>query len=143
MISIVYIFLRTSRQFGGNRIELRMRNNSKTNPYTTFGTYCFIPNVKLQHDVTEFSVRFDDLEAGNFFTGARVLFSFHKRESAPERLPSGLWNCSVPYASDFLPHFECNQTVECAGGEDEMWCPDTTCQQGQHDDDDDNGDSDG
>lgn len=83
MISIVYTFLRTSGQFGGNRIELRMRNNSMTNPYTTFGTYSFIPDVKLQHDVTEFSVRFDDLEAGNFFTGARVLFSFHKVISRP------------------------------------------------------------
>ncbi|KAK7446245.1 hypothetical protein BaRGS_00040287 [Batillaria attramentaria] len=60
-----------------------------------------------------------------FETGFRILFSFHNFSSLPQRLSRTQWNCSVPYYSDFQQHFRCSLAVNCAGGEDEWFCPES------------------
>nr|KAG5697923.1 hypothetical protein BaRGS_026861 [Batillaria attramentaria] len=62
----------------------------------------------------------------NSGTGFRLLFSFHDRQSQPEKLPGGTWNCSVPYWDDFKQHFPCDLQPQCANGEDELDCSYTT-----------------
>ena len=53
-----------------------------------------------------------------------LLFSFHPERKAPQRLTSGLYNCSVDYYPRFRQHLDCNFEVECEDGRDESWhCP--------------------
>ncbi|KAK7481896.1 hypothetical protein BaRGS_00026922, partial [Batillaria attramentaria] len=61
----------------------------------------------------------------NEMTGFKLLFSFHNFSSTPEQLPSSQWNCAVPYYSDFQQHFQCSLAVNCVGGEDEWFCPES------------------
>ena len=54
----------------------------------------------------------------------RVYFSFHQKSKVPERLSSGLYNCSVDYYWRFQQHLDCNLKVECEDGRDEAGhCP--------------------
>ncbi|XP_070193933.1 G-protein coupled receptor GRL101-like [Littorina saxatilis] len=56
--------------------------------------------------------------------GFRLQFSFHERTSPLlQKLPSGLWNCSVPQWPEFKSHFHCNYDTECVAAEDETDCP--------------------
>ena len=48
-----------------------------------------------------------------------VLFSFLPKSKAPQRLSSGLYNCSVDYYWRFQQHLDCNLKVECEDGRDE------------------------
>ena len=46
-------------------------------------------------------------------------FSFHPKNQIPQRLSSGLYNCSVKYYWVFRRHLDCNKKVECEDGQDE------------------------
>ena len=51
-------------------------------------------------------------------------FSFQPRNKAPQKLSSGLFNCSVDYYWRFKQHLDCNLKVECEDGRDETeHCP--------------------
>ena len=51
-------------------------------------------------------------------------FSFHPQSKAPQRLTSGLFNCSVDYYWRFQQHLDCNLKMECEDGRDETeHCP--------------------
>nr|KAG5711597.1 hypothetical protein BaRGS_016779 [Batillaria attramentaria] len=56
-------------------------------------------------------------------TGFKMFYSIHPANQQPERLTSGLFNCSVPYFHTFQLHFSCNLATDCVEGEDEMDCP--------------------
>jgi hypothetical protein len=58
--------------------------------------------------------------------GFQMEFSFMPRSSL-QRLPSGLWNCSVPGWAELKRHFPCNLQKDCEGGEDELKCPYYRC----------------
>ena len=52
--------------------------------------------------------------------GMNLSFSFHPVAAAPQRLGSGLWDCSVPdYYASFKQHVHCDLQPDCEGGEDE------------------------
>ena len=52
--------------------------------------------------------------------GMNLSFSFHPVAAAPQRLGSGLWDCSVPdYYASFKQHVHCDLQPDCQGGEDE------------------------
>ena len=54
----------------------------------------------------------------------KMLVSFHTQTTLPQRLSSGLYNCSVDYYWRFQRHLDCNLKVECEGGRDETeHCP--------------------
>ena len=54
----------------------------------------------------------------------KLLFSFHPEHTVPEKLISGLYNCSVDYYWRFQQHLDCNLKVECEDGRDEAGhCP--------------------
>ena len=48
-----------------------------------------------------------------------MLLSFHPRVNVPQRLSSGLYNCSVEDYRRFQQHLDCNLKVECEDGRDE------------------------
>ena len=52
-------------------------------------------------------------------TGFKALFSFHPTSQTPQKLSSGLFNCSTPVYSTFKQHLDCNLEAECEGNEDE------------------------
>ena len=52
----------------------------------------------------------------------KMFFAFLPKSRTPERLSSGLYNCSVYYYERFRRHFECNMKAECADGRDERAC---------------------
>ena len=53
-----------------------------------------------------------------------VHFSFHPRSEIPQKLSSGLYNCTVGYYWRFKEHLDCNLNVECEDGQDEAGhCP--------------------
>ena len=55
---------------------------------------------------------------------AKMYVSFHPRSKTPQRLSSGLFNCSVDYYWTFKQHLDCNLKVECEDGRDETGhCP--------------------
>ena len=49
----------------------------------------------------------------------RMLFSFHADSRPPQKLPSGLFNCTGDTYRSFQKHLECNTKVECEDGRDE------------------------
>ena len=49
----------------------------------------------------------------------KMLFSFHPENNVPQRLSSGLFNCSTEDYRRFKPHLDCNLKVECEDGRDE------------------------
>ena len=51
-------------------------------------------------------------------------------KSQPEKLTEQLWNCSVPFWTDFILHFRCNRLKQCVLGEDERECPYVLCESG-------------
>ena len=54
----------------------------------------------------------------------KLLFSFHHEHSVPQRLSSGLFNCSVDEYRRFQQHVDCNMQVDCEDGRDETGlCP--------------------
>ena len=54
----------------------------------------------------------------------KLLVSFHSERRVPQRLSSGLYNCSVDYYWRFQQHLDCNLKVECEDGRDEAGhCP--------------------
>ena len=54
----------------------------------------------------------------------KMLFSFHPEHRVPQRLSSGLYNCSVEDYWRFQQHLDCNLKVECEDGRDEAGhCP--------------------
>ena len=54
----------------------------------------------------------------------KMLFSFHPKNKALQRLNNGLFNCSVDYYWRFQQHLSCNKKVECEDGQDETaHCP--------------------
>ena len=54
----------------------------------------------------------------------KLLFSFHSDNEIPQRLSSGMYNCSVDYYWRFAQHMDCNLKVECEDGRDEAGhCP--------------------
>ena len=54
----------------------------------------------------------------------QMLFSFHHKTRVPQRLSSGLYNCSVDDYWRFQQHLDCNMKVECEDGRDETGhCP--------------------
>ena len=58
-------------------------------------------------------------DADNCF---KMRFSFHPKHKVPQRLSSGLYNCSVDYFWAFQKHLNCNMKVECEDGRDEEKC---------------------
>ena len=57
----------------------------------------------------------------------KLVFSFHSKSTAPQRLGSGLYNCSVDDYWRFRQHLDCNLKVECEDGRDESGpCPVTS-----------------
>ena len=63
-------------------------------------------------------------------TDARFHLHGVQMTSQPQRLTSqSLWNCSVPFWSDFRPHLVCNRHKECESGKDERECPWTLCEE--------------
>ena len=55
---------------------------------------------------------------------ANILFSFHPKDRLPQKLSSGLYNCSVDDYWRFQLHLDCNLKVECEDGRDEAGhCP--------------------
>ena len=58
------------------------------------------------------------------FVCAKMYVSFHPKSKTPQRLSSGLYNCSVDYYWTFKQHLDCNLKVECEDGQDETGhCP--------------------
>ncbi|KAL8589162.1 hypothetical protein ACOMHN_052500 [Nucella lapillus] len=56
--------------------------------------------------------------------GLKLFFSFFHPSKMPQKLPSGLWNCSVSYYSSIHHHMDCNLKTECEDGRDETeHCP--------------------
>ena len=54
----------------------------------------------------------------------KTLFSFHSERNVPQKLSSGLFNCSVDDYWRFQQHLDCNLKVECEDGRDEAGhCP--------------------
>ena len=54
----------------------------------------------------------------------KLLFSYHHQTKTPQRLSSGLYNCSVEFYWRFDQHLHCNMKVECEDGRDETGlCP--------------------
>ena len=54
----------------------------------------------------------------------KMRFSFHPESKVPQRLSSGLFNCSTDDYRRFKSHLDCNLKVECADGRDETGhCP--------------------
>ena len=49
----------------------------------------------------------------------KMLFSFHPESRPPQKLPSGLFNCTGDTYRSFQKHLECNRKVECEDGRDE------------------------
>ena len=65
-----------------------------------------------------------DTNCPGFGACFKLLFSFHPDRKAPQRLTSGLYNCSVDYYPRFRMHLDCNFEVECEDGRDESGhCP--------------------
>ena len=51
-------------------------------------------------------------------------FSFQPKNKVPQKLSTGLFNCSVDYYWRFKQHLDCNLKVECEDGRDETeHCP--------------------
>ena len=54
----------------------------------------------------------------------KMHFSFIPKSKVPQRLSSGLYNCSVDHYWMFQQHLDCNQKIECEDGRDERGhCP--------------------
>ena len=54
----------------------------------------------------------------------KMHFSFFPMSKVPQRLRSGLYNCSVDHYWMFQQHLDCNQKIECEDGRDERGhCP--------------------
>ena len=54
----------------------------------------------------------------------KMHFSIHPRSKVPQRLRSGLYNCSVDHYWMFQQHLDCNKKMECEDGRDETGhCP--------------------
>ena len=54
----------------------------------------------------------------------KMHFSFIPKSKVPQRLRSGLYNCSVDHYWMFQQHLDCNQKIECEDGRDETGrCP--------------------
>ena len=54
----------------------------------------------------------------------KMHFSFHPKSKVPQRLTSGLYNCSVDHYWMFQQHLDCNKKTECEDGRDETGhCP--------------------
>ena len=51
--------------------------------------------------------------------GFKLLYTFHNWSYSPQKLSSGMFNCSVSYYQDFKKHLHCNLQQECDGREDE------------------------
>ena len=49
----------------------------------------------------------------------KMLHSFHPKSNVPQKVSSGLFNCSVDYYWRFKQHLECNLRVECQDRRDE------------------------
>ena len=57
-------------------------------------------------------------------TSFEILYSFHPESRVPQRLSSGMYNCSVHDYWRFQQHLHCNIKVECEDGRDETAdCP--------------------
>ncbi|KAL8620655.1 hypothetical protein ACOMHN_029843 [Nucella lapillus] len=58
--------------------------------------------------------------SGDYKTGCfKLFFSFFHPAGIPQKLPSGLWNCSASYYSSIHHHLDCNLKTECEDGRDE------------------------
>jgi hypothetical protein len=55
--------------------------------------------------------------------GFHMKYSLVPDDLVLNKLPSGLWNCSVPHWAELKRHFPCNLQKDCEGGEDEVDCP--------------------
>ncbi|KAL8560514.1 hypothetical protein ACOMHN_023787 [Nucella lapillus] len=62
--------------------------------------------------------------------GFRLLYSLHKKYSAPTKVHDNTWNCSSPHWPDFEFHLRCNLVAECEGTEDEAECHHEVCGEG-------------
>ena len=51
--------------------------------------------------------------------GFKLFYTFHSWSQSPQKLPNGMFNCSVLYYQDFKVHMHCNLQQECEGREDE------------------------
>ncbi|KAK7503736.1 hypothetical protein BaRGS_00004859, partial [Batillaria attramentaria] len=83
---------------------------------------CGRENIPAKIYNTSLSVDFSSDKAVSG-TGFKMFYSIHPANQQPERLTSGLFNCSVPYFHTFQLHFSCNLATDCVEGEDEMDCP--------------------
>ena len=86
----------------------------------------------LQHDhkgileATNVIIQWTKLSRYNYCKSVclTVYFSFHPKSNVPQRLSSGLYNCSVDDYWRFRPHVDCNLKVDCEDGRDEAGhCP--------------------
>ena len=85
-------------------------------------TYC--SNAYVPPKLYSSSLRFHfHSDFSQQLPGFRLLFSVHRHESAPRRLPSGLFVCATPTYATFRQHLACNWVPECQRGEDERQCP--------------------
>ena len=103
-----------TRDFNNSEIDLwRQQNHRRTEVYIYN-----VSSVTLQWKRTRYM--FHCVRSTSF----TVLFSFHPGRRVPQRLSSGLFNCSVDDYWRFQQHLDCNLKVECEDGRDETGhCP--------------------
>nr|KAG5693055.1 hypothetical protein BaRGS_028815 [Batillaria attramentaria] len=131
LVSFVYMFLRVDG-YGRCRVEtLELLTGERSEGNVVWSGCASLTPFPTVYEADVLHVHFSGDLTLDRSKGFRLLFSFHERDAAPERLDSGLWNCSVPHWPDFELHFLCNLETECAAGEDEATCPYTNSACGQ------------